>query len=251
MFRSTLFFVAAAAGACCCVQAEDSRVFEMRTYYANEGKLDALQARFRDHTVALFEKHGMTNVGYFVPAEGESEMLVYMLAYPDQKAREESWKAFLNDEDWKAAYKASVRDGKLVRKIDSVFLKATDYSPKIQASKTDSDRLFELRTYTTRPGRLDALNARFRDHTVKLFEKHGLTNIAYWVPINEKDGSKNKLIYLLAHQDEASRNSGFKAFGQDPAWQTARKASEEDGPILIPKGVQKQYLKPTDFSTLR
>ena len=105
-----------------------NRLFEIRTYYANEGKLDALKARFRDHTVALFKKHGMTNVGYWVPVDNKDNKLVYILAFPNKEARKKAFQGFVNDPDWKAAYKASTKDGKLVKKIDSEFLTGTDFS---------------------------------------------------------------------------------------------------------------------------
>lgn len=231
--------------------AEDTRCYELRTYHANEGKLDALHARFRDHTVKLFEKHGMTNVGYFVPKDNSGNVLIYVLAFPDKAARAQAWKDFLADADWKAAYKASIADGKLVGKIDSVIMKATDYTPAIKASKNETERLFELRTYTTLESRLPALNARFRDHTSTLFAKHGLEQVAYWTPADEKDGKDTKLIYILAHKDEETRGANFKAFGQDPKWQAARKESVADGPILVKKGVKSVLLKPTDYSPTR
>lgn len=113
--------------------AKDSRVFEMRTYYAAPGKLEDLQARFRDHTVKLFEKHGMTNIGYWVPVDEKTgqptgNTLVYILAYPSLEARTKSWDGFRNDPAWTAARNESEKNGKLVEKIDSAFLKATDYS---------------------------------------------------------------------------------------------------------------------------
>src|SRR4051812_34553601 len=79
---------------------KDSRFFEMRTYYAAPGKLDDLQARFRDHTTRLFEKHGMVNVGYWVPLTNTENKLIYLLAYPSREAREKSWKEFSADPDW-------------------------------------------------------------------------------------------------------------------------------------------------------
>jgi hypothetical protein len=101
----------------------------MRIYYANEGKLEALHARFRDHTCKLFEKHGMTNIGYWVPVGDNPERkLVYILAYPSKEAREASWKAFQADEDWKKAKAESEKGGSLVGKVDSSFLTGTDYS---------------------------------------------------------------------------------------------------------------------------
>jgi NIPSNAP len=113
--------------------AKDSRVFEMRTYYAAPGKLEDLQARFRNHTTKLFEKHGMTNIGYWVPVDGKTgepngNTLVYILAFPSLEARQKAWDGFRTDPAWTAARDESERNGKLVEKVDSVFLKATDYS---------------------------------------------------------------------------------------------------------------------------
>lgn len=106
------------------------RFFEMRTYIAPEGKLEALHARFRDHTTALFEKHGMTNLGYWVPAEGPeaANTLVYILAYPSREAREASWRAFIADPEWTKAKEASEVNGPLVEKVVVQFLSPTDYS---------------------------------------------------------------------------------------------------------------------------
>ncbi|WP_415926376.1 NIPSNAP family protein [Ningiella sp. W23] len=104
-----------------------SPVFEMRTYTTYDGKLDALDARFRDHTTALFEKHGMKNIGYWIPTD-QANTLIYVLSHKSREAAGESWKAFINDPQWKAAYQASIADGKLVSNIDSVFMNATDYS---------------------------------------------------------------------------------------------------------------------------
>lgn len=110
------------------------RVFEMRTYHAADGKIDALHARFRDHTSRLFEKHGMTIIGYWVQIDKtsgapNSNQLVYILAYPTMEAREASWKAFQSDPVWQKAKAESEANGRLVERVDSVFLKPTDYSP--------------------------------------------------------------------------------------------------------------------------
>ena len=109
----------------------DTRVFEMRTYYANPGKMNALHARFRDHTNKLFVKHGMTLIGYWSPIDAKDAELkmVYILAYPSKVAADKSWAAFRKDPDWIAARDASEKDGVLVKKVDSVFLNPTDYSP--------------------------------------------------------------------------------------------------------------------------
>ncbi len=107
------------------------RLFELRTYTAAEGKLDALHARFRDHTNKLFARHGMQIVGYWVPADGPKAQntLVYMLAFPSKEAREKSWAAFRTDPAWIKTKTDSEVNGKLVDKVESVLLNATDYSP--------------------------------------------------------------------------------------------------------------------------
>ncbi len=110
---------------------KDARYFEMRTYYAAPGKLEALHARFRDHTVKLFKKHGMQIVGFWGPTEKESgseNTLVYLLAYPSRDARAASWKAFSADPEWLAARRKSEENGRLVEKVVAVFMLPTDYS---------------------------------------------------------------------------------------------------------------------------
>ncbi len=112
--------------------AKDSRCFEMRTYYAAPGKLEALNARFRDHTCALFKKHGMEIVGFWMPADkeqGAENKLVYILVHKSREAAKKSWDDFRADPDWQKARAASEVNGKLVDKIESVYLAATDYSP--------------------------------------------------------------------------------------------------------------------------
>jgi hypothetical protein len=110
----------------------DNRIFELRTYTAAPGKMDALNARFRNHTNRLFVKHGMTIIGFWMPAkqkEGE-EKLIYILAYPSKEAADKSWKAFRDDPDWKKVVEESEKDGKLLAKPpESVYMNPTDYSP--------------------------------------------------------------------------------------------------------------------------
>lgn len=109
----------------------NARVFELRTYTAAPGKMEALNARFRDHTCKLFENHGMTNIGYWNPTDPKEaeQKLIYILAFPSREAADKSWKAFREDPEWRTVQKASEKDGRLVTKVESVFLKPTDYSP--------------------------------------------------------------------------------------------------------------------------
>jgi len=108
----------------------ETRVFEMRTYYAHPGRMKALHERFRNHTCKLFEKHGMTLIGFWSPTDEKQaeEKMVYILAYPSKAAADKSWAAFRADPDWIKARDASEKDGKIVLKVESVYLNPTDYS---------------------------------------------------------------------------------------------------------------------------
>jgi len=108
---------------------EPELVYELRTYTAHEGKLDALEQRFRNHTMALFEKHGIINVSYWKPLD-QPNTLIYLVAHPSQFAAATAWQAFGNDPEWQAAYAESIADGRLVENIQRTFMQQTDYSPQ-------------------------------------------------------------------------------------------------------------------------
>jgi hypothetical protein len=106
-------------------------------------------------------------------------------------------------------------------------------------------RVYELRTYTTHPGRLPALNKRFREHTMKLFEKHGMKNEMYWTP-TDPERAENTLIYIVSHESQDAAKKSWAAFQADPEWQKARAESEADGKIVAK--VESVFLTPTDYS---
>jgi len=108
-------------------------VYELRVYHTYEGKLDDLLRRFREHTVKLFEKHGMKNVAYWTPTDEplKNKTLVYILAHPSREAATANWKAFGEDAEWKSVRDKSEENGKIVEKVDSTFLVMTDFSPKL------------------------------------------------------------------------------------------------------------------------
>lgn len=110
-------------------------------------------------------------------------------------------------------------------------------------------RVFELRTYTANEGRTEAMHKRFRDHTCKLFQKHGMELIGFWTPQDEKDGKANKLIYLLAFPSRDAAKASWAAFGADPEWQKVYKESHKDG-VIVGK-VESVYLDPTDYSAIK
>ena len=134
----TLLVLAVAVGPAILIDAAQSaepkktvRLFELRKYTTHPSKLDDLNKRFREHTNALFEKHGMTLIGFWTPVEGpEAEnTLIYILAFPDREARDKAFAAFRNDPVWKKAFGESRRDGPIVQKVESTFITPTDYSP--------------------------------------------------------------------------------------------------------------------------
>jgi NIPSNAP len=108
-----------------------SRVFEIRTYTAHPGKLDALNARFRDHTMKFFDKHGMTSIAYWTPEDAplSQNTLIYVISHESREAAKKNWDAFRNDADIRKVFAASEEQGKLVAKVEAVYMDATDYSP--------------------------------------------------------------------------------------------------------------------------
>lgn len=110
-------------------------VYELRIYHAAPGKLEQLLARFRDHTIKLFERHGMKNVAYWTPVDEpqKSDTLIYILQHPSRAAAEANWKAFQDDPEWKSVKAKSEENGKLVEKVDSTFMSLTDFSPRLRS----------------------------------------------------------------------------------------------------------------------
>lgn len=230
------------------------RVYELRTYYTEPGKLPNLLARFRDHTCALFEKHGMENIVYWVPADekdGSANKLVYLLAHASREAATASWKAFGADPVWKDVRTKSEASGKIVSKVESVFLQTTDFTKAMDAGYKPgaANRVFEMRTYTAAEGKLAALDARFRNHTVALFAKHGMTNLAYFHPTDAAKGSANTLLYFLAYPGRDAATAAWKGFREDPVWVKARTESEKDGKLTAK--VESVFLVPVDFSKIK
>ena len=126
---------------------------------------------------------------------------------------------------------------------------ANDYSEASTNAVQKAGGLYELRTYVTHPGKLSGLNARFRNHTTRFFNKHGIENIAYWTPF-DKPESENTLIYLLHHADRRQADAHWKTFSRDPEWRKVARESQIDGPFLI-EPPERLYLKAMDFSPLK
>ncbi|HEY1677028.1 MAG TPA: NIPSNAP family protein [Candidatus Sulfotelmatobacter sp.] len=112
----------------------DSSVYELRVYHAAPGKLADLLARFRDHTVKIFDRHGMKSVAYWTPTDEpeKSNTLIYILRHPSREAATANWKSFGDDPEWKSVRDKSEENGKLVEKVDSTYMAMTDFSPALK-----------------------------------------------------------------------------------------------------------------------
>lgn len=131
--------------------------------------------------------------------------------------------------------------------IASVLSLGLSLLPASLQAQTDGS-VFELRTYKSTPGNLDKLLSRFRDHTMRIFEKHGMTNIGYWVPTDETE-AQDTLIYLLKHDSMEAATASWRAFAQDPEWRQVNEDSNRDGAIL--DSVVRKYMTATDFSQMK
>jgi hypothetical protein len=116
------------------------------------------------------------------------------------------------------------------------------------SSAQETGKVFELRIYTATPGNLENLHARFRDHTIRIFENNGMKIVGFWSPTSEEDAD-DTLIYVLEHASQEAANASWQAFGQDPEWKEVSDASNANGPILA--GVERRYMTATDYSPLK
>jgi len=233
------------------------RLYEWRVLRAAPGKLDALHSQLRNHKIPLLEQHGIFTQGVFVPAGENPEQQVYLLVAAEGRGpMQDGWRSFREDPKWLEAVAKSeqVNAGKLVLQDDYQRLVKTYWSPVFTPTKAAEPRVFELRTYTCPDHeKQTALQRRFREHTMMLFEKHGMQNVVYWVP-DEEPESQQKLVYLLAHKSQEAAKESFAGFRADPDWLAAKKASEETaGGSLTVKvnGVLSEFLIPTEYSPLR
>ena len=238
---------------------KDGKLYELRIYTTNPGKLPDLHARFRDHTMSLFEKHGMENIIYWNVSEGargeddvKDNTLVYIIAHKDKAARDASWKAFLNDPEWKEAAAKSEENGKILAKAPrAILMEETDFSAADEAPNKDSDaaaRLFELRQYNDGPDRVPSTVDRFGSGEKDIFTKHGMETVKFW-----KATDNSAFIYLLAHKDrEASRKSWEGFFPDFREFMQEYRSRNADQNAQRGQGGRRnhevRFLVPTDYS---
>src|SRR4051794_8532291 len=114
-----------------------------------------------------------------------------------------------------------------------------------------ADRVFEMRTYTCFPGKLEALKTRFRDHTIRIFKKHGMESIGYWVPQDAAQGKETSLIYVIAHASREQAVKNWADFRNDDEWKKVSADSEVKAGGKIVEKVVSVYMDPADFSQIK
>ena len=200
-------------------------LYEARIYTTVPGKLPAINDRFAKHTMGIFKNHGIGMLGFWTAEIGTSNQLTYILVFDSMADREMKWTAFQADPAWHQVRAETEAAGPIVDHVVNAFMRLTPYSPQPQLGSN----IHELRVYDAMPGKLPALHDRFANHTMQLFKKHGIDNVAYWT---EDVGTSNRLVYMLGYPDLGAREKGWTAFQADPAWQQARAESEKDGPLV-------------------
>ncbi len=136
----------------------------------------------------------------------------------------------------------------MIRCFSFLAFFALSMSASADSSSAARHQVFEIRTYTTAPGKLDALNARFRNHTMKFFERHGMKNIAYLTP-EDSPRSSDTLIYVLSHESREAARKSWEAFNSDPEWRRVKAESEAAGPIVVK--VESVFVSATDYSPMK
>jgi hypothetical protein len=254
-----------------------SPLYELRIYQPFEGKQKELLGFIEKHGMSITKANGIEILGAFVPSSAEDDRIVTLVRHKDRESCDRNYEKMMADPETRAAFQEAFPSGPPVQSLTRVFLRTTDYSPALPQESL-GNRVFELRSYIASSGNLESLNARFRNHTMKLFAKHGMNNLIYW---NVDDGGEmkavdllagvspknqaaaeiseelpsqgNALVYFLTHASQDAAKGSFDAFRQDPDWVAVRTESEKraGGSLTAGSGVKSWFLKPTDFSPLK
>ena len=213
--------------------------YELRTYFAAPGKMPAL-IRHMEVAAGIFPKHGLNALGYWIDEVGTSNQITYMWMYESEAARHKSLASFRADFDWRShSAEEEKQHGMIVERTHSVLMQATPYSPQPKPF----GKLLELRVYDVVPGKMQALNDRFANHTMGIFNQHGVHSIGYWT---EVFGTSNRLVYMLAYESLAAREKNWGGFLVDKNWQRIRAETELAGPIV--SKIHNRLLRPTAYS---
>jgi hypothetical protein len=256
----------------------DEALYEMRVYTPEPGRRADMLKLMEGTGRKFLAIHKLDLVGAWTPTDPADERVVTLIKHADRKSCDAAWSAFQADPAWQSESKAAAIDGKMpVKGVERIFLTVNDYSPELKKEDV-GNRVFELRTYIATPNNLSALNKRFKNHTLGLFQKHGMTNVVYWSiakaepmpaakllnavsPVGkgnaeisaELPADGNALVYFITHKSEDAAKGSFDSFGKDDAWKKARTESEQaaGGSLTAGGAVKSWFLKPTAFSPLK
>lgn len=236
------------------VGVDAGEVFEWHTLVAMPGMTDELHARLRDRVLPAIGDRGRRTVAVFIPAGGSPDGVLHLVVEgSDAGGGSGSTGPLTSDADW-LTWLADGDGPPIATHRSTQRLRTTAWSPQPAPSPATAGRVFELRTYTCPDtARREALLRRFEQHTMALFERHGMTNVIYWMPLDGADAD-TKLVYLLAHESVDAAKASFDAFRKDPEWIAAKTASEAaaGGSLTVKeKGVVSEFLMPASDSPLR
>lgn len=214
-------------------------IYELRSYYAVPGKMPALDKHL-EFACRQFPKHGLEVVGAWTDEVGRTARMTYMWAAADEAARNAGLAAFAGSAEWRDYAKdEQAREGNIVARVENTLLRTTPYSPTPKIS----GGIQELRVYHAMPGRLPEVNARFANHTLGFFKKHGVGVVGFWTEVY---GTSNRLVYMTEFENLAARETLWSAFAGDPEWHKARAETEKNGPLV--EYVENWLLKPARFA---
>jgi hypothetical protein len=254
--------------------AQELPLYELRVYQPSEGKQQDLLLFMGQQGIKLAKANGLDIVAAFTPVSPEDDRIVTLVRHKDRAQCDGNYETMMSDPNMRTAFQKAFPSGPPIASLTRLFLKPTDYSPALDL-EAKGERVYELRSYIASAGNLDGLNARFRNHTMKLFAKHGMNNVIYW---NIDDGGSmkavellgavspknqaaaeiavdlpaqgNTLVYFLTHASQDAAKASFDAFRQDPEWSNVRTESEKKagGSLTANGGVKSWFLKPAEFS---
>jgi NIPSNAP len=226
-------------------------LYELRHYTAPDTTaLGALTSWFGEHAVPSWQGAGMRVVGCWTVDLGQQPRLTAILGFEDLNQRMSQFQRFYASDLWKTATTALNVNGKaLISGIDTAILEPTPYSPDPFALPQATQRgIFEERVYRGLTSRTTArVNQRFAEHTVRLFQKHGIKPVAFWNVLIGAD--QPSIYYLVRYDDLSQRQPAWASFRSDPEWQQASAESERDGALLL--RITSTILAPTRFSPMQ
>lgn len=261
--------------------AEDKAVYELQCFTLREGTGAKYEQLVKTAGLDAVKKVDVKLLGAWKPTNAADERLILLFSHASKENATMAWDAVKADADWiQANSQFTQANGNVVTGFKRIYLDPLSFGNNLESllKKDSGSNTYELRTYVTSPGNLKNLYNRFSNHTVKLFEKHGMTNVIYW-SVDKNDSvtdanlikalapagaampdlnpptvaHENMLVYFLAHQSEEAGKASFNKFRVDPTWKSALEASEKNagGSLTVPKGVFSLYLTPCEFSPLK